>query len=293
MAYWEIRKPIPGGYGDGSFGSTGSSSTNVGGSQVISPLVDPTFRRLFEQAQGQVPMRNELQSLQQMIQGGVNSPLLSAVLDPALQRLEAPQAQQRQNLTEATRAAGGLRGSTYGQDFNQLMNNQALQTNDLMGQVIQQILSTLVSGQLQEQKNEFLPANALTDLLKTIGPNVVRGGGSSSSSSGWENIPPSLGLQTPMTPSTPGGDIASILRQLSSGGGATVGPNAPAPSANAPAAQPYTPYLDPLAGMGGGSYNLNQGAGTQYLGGPGAQQNPYQHTYGEWVPDNTVTEGWW
>lgn len=258
-------------------GGSGSGSVNVGGSQVISPLAIPELLKLFNQAQSAVP--TQLNSLQSMIQGGMNSPLLEAILGPALQRLQAPQAQQRQNLTEATRAAGGLRGSTYGQDMNQLQNNQALQSNDLMGQVIQQVLAQLVQGQLQEQRNSFMPAESLTNLLRAASPSVGRGG--ASASSGWDSIAPSGGLNTPMSP-TPGFDLNSLLlNQPQTGGGAYTGYDLEMERTGgkgygtpAPAATPYTPYLDPVGG--GGWYDLNQGAGTQWL-----NETPQ------------VSEGWW
>lgn len=287
---------IPGSEG----GSSGSGSASVGGSQVISPLALPELMQLFNRTQANIPNQDQLGSLQGMIQGGINSPLLQMVLGPALQRLQPQQAQQRQNLTESTRAAGGLRGSTYGQDMNTLQNNQALQTNDLMAQVIQQMLSPLISGQLQEQQNQFLPAKSLTDLLQASRP-AIAGRGGASASTGWENIPASQGLGTPMMgdtmgPAGGGSDIANMLRQLSTGGSAT----APGASATGPMkpANPYTPYLDPLGGGGGGgSYDLGFGAGTQYLNSPatqlpGANGGP---VYGEWgVPQTAqVSEGWW
>ena len=274
-------------------GGSGQGSATVGGSQVISPLAIPELLKLFGLAQEQTPMRNDMNSLQSIVQGGANSPLLQAVLGPALMRLQAPQAQQRQNLTEATRAAGGLRGSTYGQDFNELQNNQALQTNDLMAQVIQQMLAPLISGQLQEQRNSFLPAESLTNLLRAASPSVGRGGASASSSR--DSIAPSGGLSTPMSP-TPGFDAyGAQLNAPRIGGSATVGPNAGGMGGNATVGvpqsppQPYTPYLDPMSGAGGGWYDL--GGGQEWLGGPGAQTNPYQHNYGEAVP--VVEEGWW
>lgn len=141
--------------------------------QQVSPTSDPTFARLLEQIQAITP--TALPGIEQITAQGMNSPLLQLVLGPALQRLQAPQAQARQNLTEQTRAAGGLRGSTYGQDMNKLVANQGLQQNDLMAQVIQQVLGTLISGQLQSQQNQMLPGKSLTELLRTIAPQTITG----------------------------------------------------------------------------------------------------------------------
>jgi len=149
----------------------------------VSPLVVPELMNLFNTAQGSVP--TSMNSLQSMIQGGMNSPLLQQVLGPAMQRLVQPQAQQRQQLTDMTRAAGGLRSGEYGTNTNTLLNNQSLQQNDLMSDIIGKVLQTLVSGQMQEQQNSFLPAQAYTGLLNASRPTVIGGfppGNSSSSS---------------------------------------------------------------------------------------------------------------
>lgn len=265
----------------GGGSSSGRGSATVGGSQVISPLAIPELLKLFNRAQGAVP--TELNSLQDIVQGGMQSPLLQLVLGPALQRLQAPQAQQRENLTEATRAAGGLRGSTYGQDMNTLMNNQALQTNDLMSAVLQQILAPLISGQLQEQRNSFLPAESFTNLLRAASPSVARGG--ATATSGWENIPPSLGLGTPMSgSSTPGFDsFTAQLNAPRTGGSAIIGPNAPGMNGNpaAPATQPYTPFIPAMAPD-------PEAQRRQFLADVAKQQ-----TVGEWENIPRVTEGWW
>ena len=281
-------------------GSSGSGSASVGGSQVISPLALPELMALFNQIQGEVPSRTEMPSLQTMIQGGMNSPLLQSVLNPAMQRLQPLQQQQRQNLTETTRAAGGLRGSTYGQDMNTLQNNQALQSNDLMGQVIQQVLGTLMQGQLQEQRNQFLPGETLINLLNASRPQVGKGG--ASASSGWENIPASQGLATPMQSDSMGpaggvqagggSDIASLLRQLSGGGGGTTKPTPNNPGVATP--PPHTPYLDPLTSGGGGGSTTFLGNGQPY----GTPYDPSFNNYagGEWRPQTMEPPevgGWW
>jgi len=274
-------------FGGGSLASTGGSSSgkgsvNVGGSQVISPLAIPELAKLFQNTQQQIPTREELPSLQDMIAGGMNSPLLQLVLGPALERLKAPQQQQQQNLTEAARAAGSLRSSNYGQDFNKLLVNQGQQTNDLMGQVIQQVLGQLLQGQLQEQRNQFLPAESLTNLLRASAPSVSRGG--ATATSGWENIPPSLGLGTPMQ-----SDITAALtgRPSAGGGGVSGGTPTmsppPTPSTATGTAPPQ--YVDPFAGGYGAIDSPYVSPGGQ----PGGAA--YQHDYSEWVPQ--VTEGWW
>jgi hypothetical protein len=136
-------------------------------------MVVPELMNLFNQNQQAIP--TQLNSLQSMIQGGMNSPLLQQVLGPAMQRLQQPQADQRRQLTDTFRASGGLRGSSYGNETNKLMVNQGQQQNDLMAQVIREMLAPLIQGQMQEQQNSFLPARAMTDLFNAARPTVIGG----------------------------------------------------------------------------------------------------------------------
>lgn len=275
-------------------GGTAPSGGNVGNTSYaqISPMNDPAFAALFNTTQSLIPQ--SLPGIDQLISQGMNSPLLQLILGPALQRLQAPQAQQRQNLTESTRAAGGLRGSTYGKDMNTLQNNQALQSNDLMGQVIQQVLGTLVNGQLQSQQNSMLPGKSFTDLLRSIAPSTVTG----------SNVPPggangglsdpygmlSAGQSSPAVGNGPGttNPYSPFYKGDAFTGGAATGVNSGgggAPSAPAPSA---IPYLDPfVGGGGGGSYNI--GAGQQYLYSPSIPQPQPQNQPLEFVQSG----GWW
>ena len=138
---------------------------------VTSPTVDPTFSRLLGESQAAIPQN--LPSLQDIVSQGATSPLLEAIIGPALQRLVAPQAQQMQQLTDITRAAGGLRGSTYGGNVLQLLNEQGLQRNDLMSNIIAKTLGTLVPGQLQENEQAFLPQKALSALTQLARPEIT------------------------------------------------------------------------------------------------------------------------
>lgn len=282
------------------FSSGGIDSTINQSGNLVSPTTDPTFGGLLQTAQASMPQN--LPGLQDIIQGGMNSPLLQMVLGPAMARLQAPQAAARQNLTEQTRAAGGLRGSTYGQDQNTLANNQALEGNDLMSQVIKQMLAPIISGQLQQNQQAFNPISALTALLGAAKPIMVPNSSATNSVSGgggWDSIPQSQGLGTPMQSDSMGatGGYADILRQLQ-GGSRTSTPAAPPAVGVAPVAPvgPPPQYKPPMpSGAGGGSYDLGQGAGTQYLNSPatplpGSRGEPI---YGEWQNIPTVSQGWW
>lgn len=259
--------------GGGSGGSTGQVGNNA--YAQISPLLQPELLKLFKLAQSSVPTSQP--SLESTITSGINSPLLSAVLGPALERLRAPQAEQRMQLTDQARAAGGLRGSPYANASVDLLNKQGLQTNDLIGTIISQILGTLISGQLQENKNAFLPANAYTDLLNAGKPQIVTGGLGGGGSGGSGGSGSSLGLDTPMSP-TPNFDAHAAWLNRPMGGGGILGPNAPGMHGN-PAEAPYNPYSNVgIPGVGGAG------------GGGGGGQIIYNPTTGfyESAPANTA-----
>lgn len=250
----------------------------------VSPLADPAYADLFQQTLGAIPQN--LAGITSLISQGINSPLLQAILGPALQRLQVPQAQQRQQFTESARAAGGLRGSQYGKGMNQLVQGQGLQQNDLISQVIQQVLGSLVQGQLQSQQQQFLPAQTMGNLLGRIQPQTIQGnipsvgggggygGGSYGGGGGSSFLGTAAGDIAAMnarTASNPnftgygggGGDLSSMFRQLSSPVGAPA------------------EYMDPFQGGGSvGSYDI--GGGTQYLAAP---QDQYGYTQQDWAAD--------
>src|SRR3990167_8320249 len=247
-------------------GSAGAGAGQVGNTafRQVSPTGDPAFSELYGQTREAIP--RSLPTLETLISGGMESPLLQAILGPAMERLRIPQAQQREQFTEGARAAGGLRGSTYQQNYGNLLNQQALQGNDLMSQIISQVLSTLVGGQLQEQQNSFLPARSMTDLLRTIAPSTITG-----------PVNPSRGFNA----GRGGGMSAGGNDRGWSGPGALAGGG----GATAPASQPFTPYLDPFAPMTTGPSSIG-GSAPSFEDQVAAQQ-----TYGEWQP--TGWEGWY
>ena len=267
----------------GDVGGGGGGAGTVGNTEYrqISPMTDPTFANLFNQTQGAIP--GAVPGLDSLIQAGMNSPLLQLILGPALERLKAPQAQQREQFTESARSAGGLRGSAYTGGMNKLMQNQGQAQNDLMSQVIQQVLSTLVQGQLQSQQNQFLPARSMTDLLRSITPQTVRGSAGGGGGGAWDNIPPSQGLATPMYGDyKPGNAITQpgVGAPYNTGGSTGAGSNnwftpTPAP----PPAQYSDPWANLGGGAGGGWYDIGQGQ--QWLGG----LDDYGYTQNDWAVD--------
>ena len=256
---------------DGAFGGGGGGLP--AGTSVISPLVLPEIMELFKKTQNIIP--TQLPSLQSIIQGGMNSPLLEAVMGPMLQRLQQPQAEQRQQLTDMARAAGGLRGSPYSTSYGNLLNTQGQQRNDLMAQVLQQILTPLISGQLQEQKNMFLPANAYTDLIQAVKPTIVGGGGFGSSSSSSGGAVGSF-LDRPFSdPYAEFGLARPSGGMTGNGGGGWLGPNAGL----------ATPWPNDMANL-----PISGGGGGYGTGGSDITYNPVSGMY-ESAPSNAAVNG--
>jgi hypothetical protein len=169
------------GGGGGSFGEGGATNdilqqalasinANPQGT-MVSPTSNPDFAQLLLNAQQSMPQN--LPSLQQIVSQGANSPLMEAILGPALQRLQAPQAQQRQGLLDTFRAAGGQRSGAFGRATTDLAGQQGLQQNDLISSVLAKTLGTLVPGQLQENQQAYNPISALTQILQASRPQVV------------------------------------------------------------------------------------------------------------------------
>lgn len=111
--------------------------------------------------------------------GGGGNQLLNTILAPLLKIQERGFGDQSRALTDTFRAAGALRGGSYGIAVPRLLGDQALARSALIGSTTSQMLGPLLQALISSQK---------------LGAGV---GGAASS--GWENIPPSLGLQTPMS----------------------------------------------------------------------------------------------
>jgi len=276
-----------------------SGVTSAGQGQLISPAADPTFASLLEAAKGAMPQG--LPSLQGIVSEGATSPLLASILGPALQRLLVPQQQQQQQLTDVTRAAGGLRDSGYGQNMSTLLGQQGLERNDLMSNIIAKTLQTLVSGQLQENQQAFNPMKALSELLGISKPTYVGApsqavGGSRSSGGGWESLSPSLGLATPMQGDKPTPPQIGFERGMVSPYPTTSSAPSASTSTPAPAYDPLMQYL--LGSGGGGGGGVYQNSPNSWSSAPGTIQSDqgllgYGQTYNEAGAPEAVDTGWY
>lgn len=163
--------------GDGG----GFTGTSPGGFQTVSPLAIPELMSLFEQIRGGVPSTSDLDPIfQQILQSipgqtrsfedivaqGAGSPLFQQILQPALEALAPSEDLAREALTDRFRAAGGLRSGAYGVAAPRLEQNILGKRESLISQVLSQMLQPLISGSLEAQKNAFLPARSLTELLQ-------------------------------------------------------------------------------------------------------------------------------
>jgi len=244
----------------------------------VSPLADQNFNDLYSQTRSMIP--TGLDSLQSLIQGGMSSPLLAQIIQGALGRLAPAEAQSRQAVTDAARAAGSLRSTAYGQTVANNENNILTNRSGLVSDMISKTLSTLVPGLLQEQKNSFMPSQSYMDLLKLIRPDVVPNRGAfSGAGSGANSLGPSIfdpgydsmiaDWQRRMNPSYGGGFAGSGVNSApgyDSGGSAISGP---APN------NPYGGY-----GLTGGGTDYGAG-GTGYY--PTSNTNPQSLiSYGPW-----------
>jgi hypothetical protein len=253
--------------------SVGSS----GSPYQVSPLADQNFNDLYNQTRGLIP--TGLDSLQSLIQGGMSSPLLAQIIQGALGRLAPAEAQSRQAVTDAARAAGSLRSTAYGQSVANNENNILTNRSGLVSDMISKTLGTLVPGLLQEQKNSFMPSQSYMDLLKLIRPDVVANRGAiSGSGSGSNSLGPSIfdpgydsmitDWQRRMNPSYGGGFAGTGVNPETGGGGSNI--SGPAPN------NPYGGY-----GLTGGGSGYGGAGGTGYY--PTSNTDPQSLiSYGPW-----------
>ena len=188
-----------GGPGAATFGGTPpatgegrATSSSIGQTYMSQPgITDPIASALANLQQ------NLAGQYQGLLQNPTASPLFQGQLGPLLQSLIPSEDRARQSLTDTFRAAGGLRSGAYGQSASRLegdiLGNRQEAAGKLLGQAFPQLMQAL--------QNPLSQVTSLIDALKlqqsqsqSQGAYTKSGGGSS----GWENIPPSMGLATPM-----------------------------------------------------------------------------------------------
>ena len=277
------------------FGNTGGGGESQAGYvgdtayRLLSPTQIPELAALAQRAEAAVP--TSLPSLQNIISGGVQSPLLEAVLGPMLARLQQPQQQQRQQLTDTARMTGNLRSGSYMNSFNNLLSRQGQQQNDLMSQVLMQVLGPIMQGQLAEQQNLFRPAAAYTDILQALRPDLVRGdlsgGGARATAGGGGGYDPFSGIGVKSNFLSGGGSTGIPGGQYMDGspiGGGSAMQDVNAGQRIAQPAGTSVPYEYDYGQSGGNSIAYNPFTGSYETTQP-TQVDPFQHTYSEWEPN--------
>lgn len=241
----------------------------------VSPLTNDPFSQLYNQTKSLIP--TDIASLGALISQGMNSPLLSAIIGPALQKLTASEDASRQAVTDAFRASGGLRSSQYGRTYAQNEGNILNTRSGLISDTIAKNLATIVPGLLQEQKNSFLPGEEYMNLMKLIRPDLVSLPGVNGGGGGVNYGYTDLGTPSIFDPAysqmlsswqsrvTPQYGASPGLTGVNAGTGGGVTP------ATTPAPNPYGGY-----GFDQGyptTYNSNTGAYNTYSS-PGPYQDP-------------------
>jgi hypothetical protein len=279
------------------FGNTGGGTTDARSSQQ-SYYSDPALASNLAQSLGGL-QQNLAGQYQGLLQDPTASPLYQGQLQGLLHSLLPSETQARTSLADTFRNAGGLRSGAYGSSASQLEGDILGRRQDtaakLLGQAFPQLMQAL--------QNPLGQVSSLINALKLSqgqGARTTTGG----SSSGWDQIGPSLGLQTPMS----SGGMSLSGQSPYGGGSASVGVNSSpyggSVTGGAPAASNAGSYdlLSRILGGGSGTtYNpvngfyesapsSNLGTFTPQQGGPSAiaptaEYNPitgaYQGGYNE------------
>ena len=183
--------------------------------QAVSPVIFPEMQDVIKRLLGSIPQPASFESI---LQQGISSPLLQAVLQPALANLIPGEAVARRNLTDQFRSAGALRSGAYGTAVPRLEGELQGSRGNLISQVLGQVLGTLISGQLQGQRNAFQGPELLSNLAGTLRPAVGFGRSEGGGGEGGIGFSPTIAAPSARQPSASSGrDLISQLLQGGSG----------------------------------------------------------------------------
>ena len=151
----------------------GSASTGPAlPSKVFSPVeADPGFATRVEDVIASI--NRPQASFEDLLSQGINSPLLQAILGPALRNLLPGAEEARQSLTDRFRASGGLRSGAYGVRAGQLESDILGQQGDLISRVISSFLPTAVSGLQNESARSLQQSSLLESILGLTKPQFI------------------------------------------------------------------------------------------------------------------------
>lgn len=250
--------PFAGGGGGGG----GGSPTGSPGSLQLPPLYGGQ-EDILSMLLGKGGALQRQPNIAEFLQQGMQSPLLEAVLGPALARYMEGADQSRQALTDRYRASGGLRSGAYSVAGPKLEGEILQGRGSLIGDVISKMLSPMLQAQLGAYSAQVDPLTRLFSGFPQPSrvpypPGGGGGGGMGSSSDPWSRLS-SLGAGGAGGAGGGyggylGGDQSSMY---SPGGQDYYSPYSPSglediytsPSWEYPGAWDYTGYNDPWAGV--------------------------------------------
>lgn len=206
-----------GGYPVNVPGTDGKSSTQA---QYGSHYLDPKMVRNLAQTLGGVQQGAASQYLP-FLQNPTASPLFQGQLSGLLASLQPSEDLARRNLSDQLRASGNAASSTGAGAIrmgeSDILRNRQELSSKLLGQSFDQIVRALMAPQQQ-----------IPQLINALKLNYGTGqsaGAFSGGSSGWENIPQSLGLQTPMAGDQLPTTMSPLQQQMASGISSPTGPS--------------------------------------------------------------------
>ena len=256
------------------FGGGGSA----GGAQSTTTSQYPVdIAKLIKNVQGQIGGLNTGQATQQNLNTFLNNPLSSEMftgtIGTILDSLRDSEDASRQALADQYRMAGGGQGGALQSGSfakNAMLNERGILQNrsnivaNKASEVFRNILSGLGLG-LQAEEAQATPARLGVGLIGAIRPTGTSQTQAGSSSSGWGNIPPSMGLATPMSgSSTLSSNYGGAPR---SGGGASYDPYSPLNPGKTPEEKAFYSNYGYLPGdLGYSELNYNSGGGGYNVG---------------------------
>jgi len=164
--------------GAGGAGGAGTGAGQVGQTQFtsIDPAAQPgggsfssTLQNLMSRLPGAPP------SYQDLLNQGVNSPLLQSVLQPALANLLPGEEMGRENLANEFRSAGALGSGAQGVASSRMENAFQQQRGNLISQIISSMLPTMTSGLANQYNQQMAVPSLLGSILGATRPSTVTG----------------------------------------------------------------------------------------------------------------------
>ena len=263
----------------GSGSSFGSSFYQPSQSSTTQYPID--IAKLIESVGGMIGGLNTGQATQQNLNTFLNNPLsselFSGTIGPLLEALGPSEEAARTALADQFRMAGGgqggaLQSGAFAKAAQLNERNILANRSNVVAQRASETFRNLLAGLglgLQAEEAQTTPARlgvGLIGAIKPTGTTQTGGGGTT----GWENIPPSQGLNTPMASDRSSGAFGGIGSDLYRPPSIYEERPPPPPP---PPPPPSTPGVN-FTGLGGGGYDVQYDPYTgRYVSDPGNISN--------------------